>query len=334
MSVELPEITLEMCETLKAAGSLDRNIALAAQHEIAKGLELPLRQGIIDGDIVTDIFEQADYAPGVAIEYPLDFYTNTNAKEHVAYVIPQHGRIPERKIESDYLMVPTFAVGNSIDWLLKYARDARWDIIGRAMEVLTAGFVAKMNLDGWQAILRAGFDRNVVVFDADANAGQFTKRLVSLMKTSMRRNGGGNSTSTSRGKLTDLYISVEAMEDIRNWGVDQLDEVSRREIYVAADGSVNRVFNVNLHDLDELGEDQVFQQFWTDVLGGTMGSSDVEIVVGLDLSTNDSFVWPWRERVKLFEDEMLHRQQRQGWYGWGEYGVAILNNIRVLIGSL
>jgi hypothetical protein len=334
MSVEMPEITQEMVEALRAAGSMDRAVALLAQHDIAKGLEMPLRQGVADGDIVTGIFEQADYPPGIAIEYPLDFYTNSNAKEHVAYVIPQHGRIPERKIESDYLHVPTFAVGSSIDWLLKYSRDARWDIVTRALQILEASFVAKMNLDGWQAILRAGYDRNVVVYDSDANAGQFTKRLVSLMKTSMRRNGGGNSTSTNRGKLTDLYVSPEAMEDIRNWGVDQLDEISRREIYVAGDGSFNRVFNVNLHDLDELGEDQVFQQFYELTLAGSMGASDVEIVVGLDKSVNDSFVWPWRERIKLFEDDQLHRQQRHGWYGWGEYGVAILNNIRVLIGSM
>ena len=30
---------------------------------------------------------------------------------------------------------------------------------------------------------------------------------------------------------TDLYVSPEAMEDIRNWGVDQVDEVTRRNLY-------------------------------------------------------------------------------------------------------
>ena len=80
-------------------------------------------------------------------------------------------------------------------------------------------------------------------------------RLVSLLKTVMRRNGGGNSASNNRGLLTDLYVSPEAMEDIRNWGVDQVDEVTRREIYTAADGSVKQdIFGVNLHDLDELGD--------------------------------------------------------------------------------
>jgi len=33
----------------------------------------------------------------------------------------------------------------------------------------------------------------------------------------------------------DIYISPEALEDIKNWGVDQIDETTRREIYVSFD---------------------------------------------------------------------------------------------------
>ena len=179
-----------------------------------------------------------------------------------------HGYIPERHVEGDYVMVSTYDVG-AIDYLLKYARDARWDVVGRAMEVLEAQFTKKMNDDGWHTILAAGVDRNIVVFDDDAANGQFTKRLVNLMKTVMRRNGGGNSSSNNRGALTDLYVSPEAMEDIRNWGVDQVDEVTRREIYTAGDGAVNRVFGINLHDLDELGAGQEYDTFFGTQLQGT-----------------------------------------------------------------
>ena len=176
---------------------------------------------------------------------------------------------------------------------------------------------------------------DIVVFDDDAANGQFSKRLVSLMKTVMRRNGGGNSTSNNRGALTDLYVSPEAMEDIRNWGVDQVDEVTRREIYVANDGSnvLTRIFGVNLHALDELGEGQEYQLYYENVLSGTMPASDVEIVVGLDQSKRDSFIMPVREQVQIFEDESLHRQKRAGFYGWAEQGFAVLDNRRVLLGS-
>ena len=66
------------------------------------------------------------------------------------------------------------------------------------MQVLEASFVKKINDNGWHTMLTAGADRNILVFDGDASAGQFTKRLVSLMKVIMRRNGGGNTGSSVR----------------------------------------------------------------------------------------------------------------------------------------
>lgn len=324
----------ELTELLKRSGSSNREESLAANAEFAKALELPLRQGVLSGNILDGIFETVQLAPGASPEFPLDFLSPGSERDFVAYTIPNHGYIPERHVEGDYVMVPTYDVGASIDYLLKYARDARWDVVGRAMEVLEAQFVKKMNDDGWHTLLAAGVDRNIVVHDSDADAGQFTKRLVSLLKTVMRRNGGGNSTSNNRSQLTDLYVSPEAMEDIRNWNVDQVDEITRREIYTAADGAINRVFGVNLHDLDELGKDQEYQLFYDDTLSATMGASDEEVVVGLDLSKRDSFIMPVRQEVQIFEDETLHRQKRAGFYGWAEVGFAVLDNRRVVIGSL
>lgn len=329
------EPTPELTDLLVRSGSSRKEESLAASAEFAKALELPLRQGVLSGNILDGIFEAVRLAPGATPEFPLDFLTPGNEKDFVAYTIPNHGYVPERHVEGDYVMVPTFDIGASIDYLLKYARDARWDVVGRAMEVLEQSFVKKMNDDGWHTVISAGVDRNIVVFDGDAAAGQFTKRLVSLMKTVMRRNGGGNSTSNNRGQLTDLYVSPEAMEDLRNWGVDQVDEVTRREIYVADDGgaSVNRVFGVNLHDLDELGVSQEYQLFYSDTLSGNLGS-DQELVVGLDLRKRDSFIMPIREEVQIFEDDTLHRQKRAGFYGYAEQGFAVLDNRRVLLGTL
>jgi hypothetical protein len=324
----------ELTELLKRSGSANREESLNANAEFAKALELPLRQGVLSGNILDGIFEAVQLAPGATPEFPLDFLSPGSERDFVAYTIPNHGYIPERHVEGDYVMVPTYDVGASIDYLLKYARDARWDVVGRAMEVLESQFVKKMNDDGWHTLLAAGVDRNIVVFDSDADAGQFTKRLVSLLKTVMRRNGGGNSASNNRGQLTDLYVSPEAMEDLRNWNVDQVDEVTRREIYTAADGAINRVFGINLHDLDELGVGQEYQQFYSNTLSASMGGSDTEVVVGLDLRKRDSFIMPVRQEVQIFEDDTLHRQKRAGFYGWAEVGFAVLDNRRVLLGSL
>ena len=328
--------TPEMTALLRKSGSANRAESLEATHQLAMALEQPLRQGVMSGDITGNIYETISLEPGSTPEFPLDFLAPGTEKDFVAYSVPNHGRIPERYVEGDYVMVPTFEIAASIDWTLRYARDARWDIVSRALQVLQSSFVKKTNDDAWHTLLAAAVDRNILVYDADAAAGQFTKRLVSLLKTVMRRNGGGNSSSVSRGRLTDLYVSPEAIEDIRNWGVDQVDEVTRREIYTADDegAAITRIFSVNIHDLDELGVGQEYQSFFTTELSGSLQASDVELVVGLDLSANDSFVRPVRENVQVFEDDNLHRQRRAGFYGFAEHGFAVLDNRRVIVGSL
>ena len=324
----------EFIELLKRSGSSDKMVAIAAQREIAKALELPLRKGVLFGDVVTSIFESMPLEPGASPEFPLDLLAPGTEADHVAYTNPGNGRIPERHVESDYVMVNTYGISSSIDFLLKYAREANWNVVARAMQVLESSFVKKINDDGWHTLLAAAVDRNILVFDADAAAGQFTKRLVSLMKTVMRRNGGGNSV-TAPGRLSDVYCSPEAIEDIRNWGIDQLDEVSRREIYVADDKgpAITRIFGVNLHDLFELGDAQEYQTYFTTDLSGSLASSDVELVIGLDQGMGDSFIMPVKKQVEIFEDESLHRHQRQGYYGWAEIGFGVLDNRRVLAAS-
>lgn len=325
----------EFITLLRKSGDADINVASAAQREFAKALELPLRKGVLVGNILGNIFETVNVEPGSTTEYPLDLVSPGLEGEHVAYTNPGHGRIPERSVEGDYVMIPTYSITSSVDYLLRYAREARWDIVGRAMQVMEAGFVKKMNDDGWHTLLAAGVDRNILVYDADATAGMFSKRLVSLMQTVMRRNSGGNSASVGRGRLTDLYVSPEALEDVRNWGLDQVDEVTRREIYTASEGGapITRIYGVNLHDLDELGESQEYQNFFVNDLSGSLQASDLELVVGLDQSSNDSFVMPVKQQLQVFEDPTLHRQQRAGYYGWAELGFGVLDNRRVILGS-
>jgi len=332
--------TQEQVELLRRTGSADRSEAMQAMSELAKALQIPLRSALLDGDILSGIFTPEVLDPSATAEYPLDLYQTANEGDYAAYMIPSEGALPQRTISGDAVTINTYDVGNAIDWPLKYSFSARWNIVARAMEVLEAGFVTKMNTDGWRVILAAGAGRTdyaggaPLVYDSAATAGQFTKRLVSLMKTTMTRLAGGNSASLNRGKLTDLYLSPEAIEDIREWDADEVDEVTRREIMTAEDsgGTLSRIYGVNLHPLDELGEGYELQTYF-DTLGLSMGTSDVEVVIGLDLSKDDSFVMPVKRELAIFEDDTLHRRQKAGFYGWQEHGFAALDGRRVLLGS-
>jgi len=330
-------VTPEMRELLLASGDNDANKAILAQRQLAMALMLPLRQGILDGDIVgpMGIFTSLDFSNNNKVEFPLDFISPGSEDEYSAFTIPNYGRIPEKHVEGDYVTVPTYDVGAAIDFHLKYARDARWDILSRAMQVMEAMFRRKMNLDAWRCILATGVDRNLLVNDSTAPAGFFTKRLVSLMKTQMRRSGGGNLASLNPIELTDIFTSPENMEDIRTWDLTQIDDVTRRQVFLASgNGGLSNIFGVDLHELTELGVNQTFQTYFTN-LGGSLAASDTELVIGLDLTDNagSSFVMPIKAPLEIFEDPTLHRQRRQGYYGWQEHGFAILDNRKVMFGS-
>lgn len=323
---------------VKSMASTDPVQAMKAAADFAKSIELPIRKVVLSGDITGGIFTPEDFSDGTKpVIFPLDLLTPGQEREFYAYTMPDHGMIPQRRVEGDYLMIPTYRVANSIDATLRFIRDANWPVITRALEIFEAGFVKKMSDDAWQVLITAAYDRNIIVNDADANSGQFTPRLVALMKSIMRRNAGGNSTSLNRGRLTDLYVSPEAKDDIRAWGLDLVPDDVRRSIYYASDNGTElmKVYDVNINDLDELGVGQEYQNYYGTTLGGTMDGSDVEIVIGLDRQRSDSFVMPVREKLAVFDDSQnLHRQGLWGVYGWAEHGFAVLDSRRLILGSI
>lgn len=48
--------------------------------------------------------------------------------------------------------------------------------------------------------------------------------------------------------LRDCYFSQKMLEDIRNWGIDQVDETTRREIYADSSKLDSNYFSVTLLD--------------------------------------------------------------------------------------
>lgn len=305
---------------------------IAAQRFIAKALEEPLREGVVSGDILGGLYDPEDYTDGETIEYALDFLVPGTERDFYAYTIPHRGALPHRGVEADYVKVPTYSIGNSIDTHLRYLRKARTNVQARMMEVLEAGFTKKLNDDGWHTILASAVDRNIRVFDADAAAGQFTKRLIALLKTVMVRNGGGNTSSTTSFNVTDVYMSHEANEDIMNWNVDQVDEITRREIFISNDGGVSRLYGVNLHQLRELGVGQEYQLYYTTDLSGTMGAADEEIVVALDQSKR-TLMMPIEDNLQIYVRESAFERREASWWGEMRMGFCSMDNRNVIIGS-
>lgn len=331
-------------QLLRDMASSDKRKAEAARQAFAAELVAPLRRGIFDADNLGDIYVPQVIPMGSTASYPLDFVRPGEEDLYTAYTLAEQGRLPERRVEASEINVPTFKIGNSIDWDIKFMKEARWDVVKRAMQVFEAGFVRKINSDGWRTVLAAGADRGLLVeasglavltgatspISTPPSPGIFTKELVSRLHTAMTRGAGGNGNA---GRLTDLYLSLEAMECVRAWDANRVDEFTRREIFVSKDKGLAQVYGVILHPMTEFGIGQEYQDFLVNVLSLGLPVNTAEFCVGLDLSQKDSFVMPIKEELEVYDDEALVRFQRMGVFGWMRHGFACLDNRRVLLGA-
>tara|TARA_R110002126_G_C10490983_1_gene504877 strand:- start:121307 stop:122335 length:1029 start_codon:yes stop_codon:yes gene_type:complete len=335
------EQTLDL---LRAMADRDQRKAEAARKAFAAELVAPLRRGIFDADNLGDIYTPQVIPYGATASYPLDFVRPGDEDSYTAYTLAEQGRLPERRVEASEINVPTFKIGNSIDWDIKFMKEARWDVVKRALAVFEAGFVRKINSDGWRTVLAAAADRGLVVeasgtaaftgssscLTTAPNPGEFTKELVSRLHTAMTRGAGGNGNG---GRLTDLYLSLEAMECVRAWDASRIDEFTRREIFTSADKGLAQIYGVIMHSMTEFGQDQEYDAFLETVLSLAKPGGTEQFCVGLDLSADDSFVMPIKEELEVYDDDALTRFQRMGVFGWMRHGFACLDNRRVLLGA-
>ena len=178
------------------ASVINRNMGLSEPMTEAEALvvapEGMINEAILDGDIVSDIFEVNMLGWDQYPSYPTDLITPGSEGEYAAYTVPANGKIPRRVVEGDEITLNTYRIANSIDWNVRYSRSGRIDVVSRALEVFQNGFVQKMNDDAWHTIIAAGLDRGLMAYDASATAGTFTKKLLQTLKIAMIRNGGGN----------------------------------------------------------------------------------------------------------------------------------------------
>jgi hypothetical protein len=323
------EITAQERDLLRATASEDLAVAQEHRQALAQVMTEAWRAGVLEPDTIGDIFTRIMVPRGADTKFPLDFYSPSEEGFYTAFRLPKEGAIPERIIEGDEVYVPTYKIGNAISWDLDYPRDGRWDVVARAIEIFTNGFVRKLNDDGWHIVLTAA-GQNAVQSDSAAGAGVFTLRLLSTLRTAIKRLTGGRNS-----RLTDLFMSPEALADLLNLTNTALDDQTLRGMLFHRDGApYPSLFGVNLRELHELGESQEYQTYLTGTVGASLAASDVEFCVGLDLLNRDSFVMPIREEMKMFDDPVLHRSMRAGVYGWMEVGFAALDTRRAILGSL
>jgi len=322
---------------------------------IAQAISVPILQEVRDASLARQLFAVEPLEPGAQASYPIadDF-------EAPVFILPKLGRVPQNHIESpgEEVYVPTFNIGTSFDWSLKYARDGRIDIAQRAMRNAARAIIDYEEESAWRLLAPAATSAfpgkgllgarpaPIVEIAGGPAAGFMSKELINQMIVRMER---------SRRTLTDVYCSPEDMADIREWGESEVDPTTRREIFVS--NGRGEVFGVKLHKVHQLGatgryninsNNSAFGLFRVGTGGkfndyepttanevnanGEVTTAGETQIYGFDLTANDSLVMPVKAELEFWDDPALHREQKQGFYGWEEIGMAVLDTRMIVMG--
>ena len=328
-----------------------------ARKAVAAAISVPILQLVKDASVARQLFAVEVLEPGAQASYPIadDF-------EAPVFILPKLGYVPQNYIEGpgEEVYVPIFTIGTSFDWSLKYARDGRIDIAQKAMRNAARAIVDYEEESAWRLLAPASTSdfagkgllkprpAPIVEIAGGQAAGFLSKELVNAMMVRMERN---------RRVLTDIWCAPEDLADIREWGESQVDDTTRREIYVSAGTSV--VYGVRLNKLHQLGatgryninsNDSEFGIFRVggggsfndytpthankvDANGNLVTAGETQIY-GFDATANDSLVMPVKSELMFWDDPQLHRHQKQGFYGWEELGMAILDTRMLVMGVI
>lgn len=328
-----------------------------ARKAVAQAISTPILQLVRDQSVARQLFAVEMLEPGAQAAYPV-----ADDIEAPVFVLPKIGAVPQNFVEApgEEVYVPLFTIATSMDWSLKYARDGRIDIAQKAMRSAARAIVDYEEESAWRLLAPAATSAfagkgllgprpaPIVEIASGPAAGFMSKELINQMIIKMTRN---------RRTLTDIYCSPEDLADIREWGEAQVDDVTRREIYVS--GGASSIFGVRLHPLHQLGASGKYNinsnassygifrvgagglfndynptnENVVDANGAVTTPGETQIY-GVDLSVNDSLVMPVKSELEFFDDPNLHREQKQGFYGWEELGMAVLDTRMIVMGII
>lgn len=325
----------ELKELILKSASTNQVLANQALDELALAMMGPIREAVLSGDFDLP-FTKEEVEGGTTHMIPTDVIAPGDEGEFTAWTATSVGDVPTRQVGGDFVMIPTFEIKNAVSWPLRLVRNNNFDVVRRCQEIFVAGIQKKIMDLGFQTLIASAADRQVIVYDSAASAGYFSRRLLNILKTFVRRNGGGNSTSLNVKTLDTLCVSPECVQDIYSWGTTEVDDDTRREFYISAgqDGQL-KIHNVTIKEMVEFGEGQEYQKYAEDVWSvDVTGHSDKELVLGLDTSRDDVFVMPVSQELETFNDHVLHRNGLGGIYGGMELGFAALDNRHVVFGSV
>lgn len=321
--------TPEQIELIKAVGSHDKETSLDALQALAAFItpiiQTVVRQAGTAGIIYQDMPFDEDDSPSI----PLDLFHDESTESFITTWSQNiAGGLPSSKLEGTAEMkIATYRLDTAVNWLKKYARRSRIDVVAKGVERMAQEILLKQERNAWAVIMKALAEANtngnkhVITSSTESvfKVNDLSRLITRLRRINSSWAQGTPSNFDSKG-LTDLFVSPEILEQIRAFAFNPmntqasdgtalvttdesgsegipLDDTTRREIFSA--GGANSIYGIAIQDMLELGAsaryNTLFDEFAggdTDLgQGGAFDTSDDEILVGFDLS-RDAFIRP------------------------------------------
>lgn len=323
--------TPEQIELIKALGSKNPQIAQEASTAFAAFIGPVIQKVILQAATAGMIFRDAEYDEDDSPSYPLDLYYNEDAGMITVWSQSLAGGLPSSTVEGvKEMKLATYRLDSAVNFLKKYARRSRLDVVAKAIERMAQEVLIKQERNAWATLLAApaaASTKGLQHVIRAGTAGVFLlddlSKLITRMKRINSSFAGGTPSNFSFKGLTDLFVSTEIKEQIRAFAYNPLNtkigvvagtsaagyaaqgialpEAIRTQIYNAA--GMQEIFGVNITDLIELGVNQKYNSLFGTLAGstsykkpdGTGGAAftagSEEFLLGVD-SSRDAFIRP------------------------------------------
>jgi hypothetical protein len=355
-----PRITLndtpEQNQLIKAMLSKDVAVASQAREAFAAVMQDVILEVIQHAGTASMFYQDFQYNEDENPSFQLDLFYNEAAGSISVWQQNMAGGLPVNTIEGvSELKFSTYNIYSAIELNNKYIKRSTLPIVSKALQRMSQEVLLKQEKNAYAVVLRALAEASTSVngtatkhIITSTNQNQFDVQDINLLFTRMKRiaqsfANGTPDPNSSRG-LTDLFLSYEMYEQVRQWpynpvnnrgsqstGPVGLPESVRESIFNAAGAA--SVWGVTLHELAELGVSKKYNELFGAFATGNIAHSsqafdytDDEIILGVDM-TKEAF---WRPVAKNADsgstftaevsDEYVNRQKKIGFNGSMEEG--------------
>jgi len=336
----------EQAELIKAMGSKDKTVSLAAQEAFAAAIGPVVSEVLMQLGTAPLIFRDWEFGEDESPTYPLDFLYGEGAGAITTWYSSKAGGLPSNQVEgSGEVRFLTYFLESAVNFDKKYARKTTaFNVLSKAVERMLNEITIKTDRQAWATVLRAlgearsnGADHILAATTANVLQLDDFNRLLTLFKRINTSYAGGTPANTVTG-LTDLFISPEMKEQIRGFAYNPMNtrtvdgtagtpagsstamplpDSVREEIYRSIGAS--SIFGVNITELHELGIGQKYNILYNQFApGGTFTVATDEICIGVD-ANRGAFIRPVENNgsgsaTVQVDDQFLVRSEKLGFY--------------------